>query len=254
MPRHPWNDPRPFAVGPESSRIGFLLVHGFTGAPTEVRPVADHLAARGHRCIGVQLTGHGTHVENLRDVSRAHWKQVVAEGHRWLAEDCERVVLVGLSMGGLLSVIEAANHGCDGLVLIAPAFEIANPLFALLPWLGWMPGAIAAPSGSGLVSREGWKQLWHYERRPFRAARELHRLQVEARAALVRVTAPVLLVQGMLDQTLEPMGAQRAFDRLRASHRQLVWLHRSGHIATVDVEADVLFGAIDGFIAEIGAA
>ena len=231
--------------------MGCLLIHGFTGSPVEVRPLGEHLAERGFRVVGVQLPGHGTDVGALDDVDWMDWLAAVEDGRRWLEESCSTVVVCGLSMGGLLGVVHAARNPPDALILLAPGFEIANPLFPLVKWLGWLPAALPAPAQSGLTAADGWKRLWHYERRPIRAARELMRVQGVARDALSSVTVPTLVVQGRRDVTLHPAGAQTAYDRLGSARKKIVWLENSGHIATADVEADALFGAVDAFLADL---
>lgn len=241
MPRHVWNDPRPFALGPASSRVGCLLVHGFTGSPVEMRPLGEATAAAGYRSIGVQLPGHGTEVAALDGIHRHDWLEAVRDGRRWLEESCDEVVLIGLSMGALLVTVEAARQPPAALILLAPAFRIANPLIKLAPWFGWLPGSIPAPAESGLTSVEGWKSLWHYERRPIRAARELHALSQQAGEALEAVSCPTLVIQGALDKSIDPQGARRAFDRLAVAEKRFVWLERSGHIVTADVEAERVF-------------
>lgn len=248
MPPHPWNDPRPFLLGPDDADLGCLLVHGFTGAPPEVRPLGEHLAARGFRACGVQLPGHGTRADALSDIRWEDWLEAVDAGRRWLDESCDRVVVAGLSMGALLSAVHASRRPPAALILIAPALRIANPLFPLTPLLGWMPGSLPAPTTSGLSARDGWKRLWHYDRRPFRAARELYRVREAAKAAFESVRVPTLVIQGERDVTLDPRGAVEVFDALGTVKKRLVWLPRSGHIATADVEADELFATVDEFL------
>jgi carboxylesterase len=34
---------------------GCLLIHGFTGAPTEMRPLGEFLAGKGYTVLGVRL-------------------------------------------------------------------------------------------------------------------------------------------------------------------------------------------------------
>ena len=48
---------------------GCLLIHGFTGAPTEMRPLGEYLAENGFSVLGVRLSGHGT---RMADLKRSH--------------------------------------------------------------------------------------------------------------------------------------------------------------------------------------
>jgi len=49
----------PFFFLGDRSKLACLLIHGFTGAPKEMRWMGEYLNERGHTCLGVRLTGHG---------------------------------------------------------------------------------------------------------------------------------------------------------------------------------------------------
>ncbi|MBW2258692.1 MAG: esterase, partial [Deltaproteobacteria bacterium] len=61
--------PDPFLLpgGP----VGVLLIHGFTGAPAEMRPIAEPLHAAGCTVSGPLLPGHGT---RWQDMNRCRWQ------------------------------------------------------------------------------------------------------------------------------------------------------------------------------------
>ena len=42
------------------NETGCLLIHGFTGAPTEMQPLGKYLADCGYSVLGIRLAGHGT--------------------------------------------------------------------------------------------------------------------------------------------------------------------------------------------------
>ena len=47
------------------NKIGCLLVHGFTGAPTEMLPLGQFLSDKGYSVLGVRLSGHGTDLDAM---------------------------------------------------------------------------------------------------------------------------------------------------------------------------------------------
>src|SRR5438105_10546165 len=59
----------PFSLGEGPDAC--LLLHGLTGAPSEVRPVGEALAKVGIRAVGPRLPGHGTHPRDLQSLTRA---------------------------------------------------------------------------------------------------------------------------------------------------------------------------------------
>ena len=55
-------DDSPFELVPDPARAtgaAALCLHGLTGSPHEVRPVAEALVARGVRARGIRMAGHG---------------------------------------------------------------------------------------------------------------------------------------------------------------------------------------------------
>src|SRR5687767_11571524 len=90
--------------------VGVLLIHGFTGAAREVRPVGAVLAAAGYTVLGPRLAHHGTLAADMR---RSHWRDWVAsalDGYHLLRAQCDTIVVGGLSMGGVLSLYLAAHY------------------------------------------------------------------------------------------------------------------------------------------------
>ncbi len=61
------HSPVSFSPDPAQHSVGILLVHGFTGSPHSMRPLAQHFMELGYAVEMPLLTGHGTHWKDLRD-------------------------------------------------------------------------------------------------------------------------------------------------------------------------------------------
>ena len=83
--------------------VGVLVIHGFTGNPSSMRPLAEAFVAAGYTVEMPLLPGHGTTVEDMADTGWADWSAAVDKTYADLAGRVERVVVVGLSMGGSLT-------------------------------------------------------------------------------------------------------------------------------------------------------
>src|SRR5437763_11154588 len=57
----------------EGNDVGCLLLHGFTGTPQNVRPLADYLARRGLAVSVPRSAGHGTTVQDLDTTGPGDW-------------------------------------------------------------------------------------------------------------------------------------------------------------------------------------
>ena len=66
-------DVSPFDLRPDAASLAAgvqagaaaLCLHGLTGTPYEVRPIAEALVARGVRAKGIWMAGHNGTVEDL---------------------------------------------------------------------------------------------------------------------------------------------------------------------------------------------
>ena len=89
-------------AGPGSP--GALCIHGFTGNPSSMRPVAEAFAAAGFAVELPRLPGHGTTVEDMLTTSWEDWSAEAEAAYQRLAARASKVVVAGLSMGGTLTV------------------------------------------------------------------------------------------------------------------------------------------------------
>src|SRR5689334_2690073 len=83
------------------SDVGCLLVHGFTGAPKEMRKMGEYLHAQGFSVLGVRLAGHATRPEDMIRNNYADWLASVEDGFDLLSGAAQHIYLMGLSMGGV---------------------------------------------------------------------------------------------------------------------------------------------------------
>ena len=96
---------------------GVLVLHGFTGNPQSMRPLAEALAAAGFAVDLPLLPGHGTDMSELLDKRWSDWCATAEQALTDLEKRCESVVVVGLSMGGTLTCwlaeLRRSNAGED---------------------------------------------------------------------------------------------------------------------------------------------
>jgi carboxylesterase len=230
--------------------IGCLLIHGFTGAPLEMRGLGEHLAARGHSALGPRLFGHGTSMDDL-DRARYHdWIASAEDGYRLLRDNCRLLFVIGLSMGADLTIVLAAQLPVDGVVIMSAPYSLPpDPRVPLAPWLSLVYPRIYKHRDESEAERQLSGHL-SYPAYPTRAIAELNKLLAVMRRSLPRVTAPALLIQSRQDESVGVSSDAMAqiYDGLASSDKQMAWLQRSGHVVTRDVEHDRVFELIDRFI------
>src|SRR5580704_6426192 len=89
---------------------GALVLHGFTGNPQSMRGLALALADAGLTVEMPLLPGHGTDISDMVPTRWEDWSKAAEDAYTELAARSDAVVVVGLSMGGTLSIWLAERH------------------------------------------------------------------------------------------------------------------------------------------------
>ena len=234
MPRTSDGKPTPFFLpgGP----AGALLIHGFTGSPLEMRLVGEYLNERGMTVSAPLLPGHGTTIEELNRCRWQDWTDHAESAYAELRRHCEVIFVGGLSMGSLITVFLTAKHPVAGAVLYSPAFKVSNPLIHLAPVLKYFVPQKGKSGQSDLTGPEAEARKWSYDAFPSYAAHELLKLIRVSRGLLTHVHSPLLIIHSTGDSAIRGDSAQCAYDLAGSEDKELVTLHNSGHVLTVDSE------------------
>lgn len=67
---------------------------------------------------------------------------------------------------------------------------------------------------------------------------------------LDNVYEPALVVQSKYDDVINPESANIIYDNIASDDKSLMWLDKSGHVPTIDVEKDILFKRLHEFMEE----
>lgn len=230
------------------SRSGVLLLHGGGDTPQALQYLAEYLYARGYNVRAPLLPGHGRTLREFSYVRADQWLEAARDAYRELAHRNAWTAVAGLSMGGAIAVrLAAEDDTIPALGLLAPylamparialaarfsaAWGIAVPFVRALDPAG--PRSIHDPD-------EATRSLAYGVFTPT-ALRALDITVRRGFAALPRVSAPTLMIQSREDNRISPADAQRAFDRLGAGEKQLVWTTGAGHVITVDYGKEHVF-------------
>lgn len=252
-------DPRPILRG-EGPR-GVLLLHGLTGTPYDVAPFADALHARGFAVRAPLLAGHS----DLASLETTSWRDWYASAEAAFEElhagGRRRVLLLGFSLGSLLSLRLAALHASDVVGVAALSVPLAFP-----PWQRTAIGALARLRATrgigrlvGMLPKDGpdvrveraFRQSPSLRGFPFPALAEMVALQDEVRDLLPHVRVPLLLLHGLHDHIAPVEHSGRVAQRVGSSVVHKVVLPRSFHILAHDLDRAEASAEIVRFAASV---
>jgi carboxylesterase len=234
------------------NRTGCLLIHGFTGTPKEMRWMGEYLNRQGYTCLGIRLAGHATHPKDMIRSRWTDWTASVEDGYHLLRSVTDRVYLVGLSMGGVLSLFMATRLEVKGVVAMStpyrmpqehPAWEIR----ILSYFKPYMRKSREVP-GNGWFDKTALSEHVSYPLNPVRSAAELRTLIGKMRAALPAVSVPVLLIHSQDDQTVPTKNMELLHAALGSSDKTMLYVTGSGHVLPRDAARETAFKAAADFI------
>ena len=235
----------------EGSATGVLLIHGFTGSPKSMTPWGEHLAAEGFTVSVPRLPGHGT---KWQDMNVTTWQDWYAEAERAftaLHTSCDRVFVMGLSMGGSLTLRLAETQGANvaGIVLVNPAVHSERPDRFALPFISKLLGSF--PGVSNDIKKPDQDE-GAYDRLPLKAAHSLTKLWSIVKQDIARVQQPMLLFHSREDHVVEPSNAAWILEHVSSTDKTEVWLENSYHVATIDHDAPLIFDGSLAFMRRLG--
>ncbi|HKH04447.1 MAG TPA: alpha/beta fold hydrolase [Acidimicrobiales bacterium] len=239
----------PFSA--DGGDVGVLLLHGFTGNPSTMVDLGRALAAEGHTVEVPRLPGHGTSVEEMIPTRWEDWSGAAEAAYAALAARTSRVVVVGLSMGGTLTMWLASRHPeVAGAVGINP-LAVRNEAVVDFVRQALDAGTDRIPSIAGDVADPDQREK-AYDATPLAPLLSLQEGLAELAPELAKVTCPVLILTSPQDHTVPPTDSD-ALAAAVAGPVERVTLARSYHVATIDYDRDLITERTIAFVRKVTA-
>lgn len=229
---------------------GCLLIHGFTGSPKEMQPLGEYLAKKGFAVLGVRLFAHATCPDDMNRARWEDWAASVEDGWHYLQGAVEDMVLIGLSMGGVLALYHAARLPVLGVAALSTPYQLmADPRMHIMKYI-WRLFPFISKGESDWQDPRQTEEHFSYDMYPTRSVYELRDLLGEMRAVLPTIDMPVLLMHSKMDKSVSPDNMALIYEDLQVPEdkKSMIWLEKSGHVLTRDIEKARVFEHILSFI------
>lgn len=236
----------------ERSKIGIVLIHGFTGNPCALRPIGELLAKRGFTVDIPRLPGHGTRLLDIIPMRYADWFAHVDKAVHELQSRAEHIVLVGLSMGATLA-LDLASSGAaavSGVATINAQILDRGGIGARLAPLIERFVPVVPLALAGLREDDVCKPNMHehaYRWVPAAAGQSFLKELPRIRAQLCQLSCPVSVIYSRRDHCVPPANSRALMELLRHTRVNHLILERSYHLATLDHDQLLIEACIAAF-------
>jgi carboxylesterase len=199
--------------------------------------VADALAGAGLAVSAPLLPGHGTAMDDMLTTVWDDWYGAAEAAYVDLAGRVDKVVVVGLSMGGTLAVALAADHPeAPGVAVINPYVDPPAESFRDLLH-GLLDQGITVAPGAGSDIAEPTEEHLSYDGTPLRPLLSLCEALDRLGPRLPDLACPLLIMTSRADHVVPPVSSDVLAEAVSGPVER-VWLERSFHMATLDADRD----------------
>jgi carboxylesterase len=183
------------------------------------------------------LSGHEATPRELARAKHTEWITTARLALFELKQHCDRVIVIGFSMGGLIAVQLCRLCGCDGIVLINTPVYYWNlkQIFINLHTDFRHYSKTYLTSGNGL---------------PMHALIEFLRLLSSTKRMIAGIDCSALVLQCENDDTVDPKSADYIFKRL-CGRKRLISIPECSHIVFLSSASGKVCAEINYFIEEM---
>ncbi|HET7578361.1 MAG TPA: alpha/beta fold hydrolase [Bacillales bacterium] len=236
--------PKPFTYRGGNKAV--LLLHGFTGNTGDVRRLGRHIQQHGYTCHAPLFNGHGGTPGQLLQTGPEDWWQDVIQGYNALkAEGYRDIAVAGVSMGGVFSLKIATEWPVKGIIsMSAPAKEKSiDDLYERVRNYARSYKKMEEKNADQIEA-----ELKELEQAPMPFLKNLQQIIIETSQKLNRITAPIFILQGCLDQDLYKESARWIAQNVSSEKKQIKWYEQSGHLITLGKEREKVYEDIENFL------
>ncbi len=238
------------------SRIGILLIHGFTGAPKEMRKIGEYLHRKyNYTVLGIRLSAHATQPEDMIRSTYQDWLASVEDGYYLLKDNVDKIYVMGLSMGGVLALRTASIFPFDGVVAMSTPYKLPDdPRLRHIEWLSkitaFVPKGTGEP-GDGWFDKKASGEHVSYPQNPLHAIGQLDKLIHEMQTSLPLIKVPVLLIHSRDDDYVFKESMPCIYEKLITDDKEMIWIDGAGHVITEDAGHEKVFIFAGDFVNRI---
>ena len=221
--------------------VGVLLCHGFLSKHEQMVPLSNYIyETLGWETSLVELTGHGYDQENIATATWNDWVDDVKEKYLNLKQRCDKVYMIGFSLGGCISAYVASLKSIrpEGLIIVNGVFGVKNVFNKLLPGVMIYNKVCSKLKLQKImlesITNDSEDPDLNQPLVNLSATNELRKMSKIAGTILQDVKCPTFLIQEYNDPTVFYGSGKRAFKKLGATFKRFYTTKLNTHLTIHD--------------------
>jgi esterase/lipase/1-acyl-sn-glycerol-3-phosphate acyltransferase len=237
-------------------QIGIVLCHGYKSSPMEVKFLAQYLNQLGYKVYAVRIKGHGTSPIDLSTASWQDWYDSVQIGYSALSMICKKIIMIGFSTGGLLTLLTASKKfnqsKLQAIISINSAIKLVNisSKFAnsVNLWNEILNKFSISKAQFQYVDDHPENPEINYSRNYISGVVQLEKLMDQCERSLPMIKLPTLIIQADKDPVVNPESAKNIYQSINSSIKQLIMMDYNNHVIIYGNNSEKVFVEIKNFL------
>ncbi|MCO4781573.1 MAG: alpha/beta fold hydrolase [Candidatus Cloacimonetes bacterium] len=244
----------PIYLEAEDNQIGIVLTHGYLASPEQVRPLAEYLHSLGYTVFCPRLRGHGTNPEDLKERSLEDWYHNIERGIGVIKNNCKQYILMGYSLGAILSLLCASKKGdkVAGLVCINPAYSPKSLDHHLVEPTSLLNKLYNKFYDKDLVKDKIDVDENHdypfYQHTFVKNLNQIKKAVRQTKKKLNDIKANTLILQSINDPLFNSSGAKKIHKAIQSNENQLSLLDSSEHDILYSQSRDEMYSQLKSYL------
>lgn len=215
---------------------GILMLHGFTGNPNQFRKLAKDLNMEGYTVHVPVYKGHGGEPEEIVGTSVEEWYKGAKEGYEKLKDSgCEKIHIVGVSVGGVFGLKLAEEKEVDKLVTISTPFKKVTQKDLKKRIREY---AYVYKKMQGIDEKEIEKETKKLEKEIKKITEELNEFVVDVIKGKQEIKSKLVVMQGMKDEKLYVDSFSKIKKELKKNIQKVLAFEESDHLLIIGKEKE----------------
>jgi carboxylesterase len=267
----------------ENKEIAILMLHGFAASPIELQPLAEYLK-KDFDIYAPILPGHKTDIKDLDNQKYTNWLKFSEQVYNRLLEEYSKVILVGFSMGGTISLYLASKKAPYKIVTLSSPINFLDADFAKILLTDWKKTNISLSMVLDEIKAISKKQISveksnidkmrlvinniykkiikdfsvsnselssfvdTYDKISYNAIHEIFQLVKYVKTQVSKVESDLLIIHSKSDYLIPVSNSKEIMNLVSSNNVERFLLEESGHQVMIDKEHDVVFRKIEEFI------